>query len=532
MTTSRRTVLKGATAAALATGFSLAGRAPAIAQSAAKTLRFIPHANLPALDPITTSGYVVRNHGYMVYDTLFSLDSAFRPRPQMAEGFEVTPDGKTYTIKLREGLKFHDGEPVRAADCVASIRRWGARDGFGQTVLALSDEIAALDDRTLRIRLKEPFALLIEALGKPSSPVPFMMPDRIARTDPFQQIKDATGSGPFRFLPDEWTPGARAAYARFDGYVPRQDPIDGHAGGKVVHLDRVEWTIIPDPATATSAIERAEVDWYEQPIADLLPVLRRSGEIEVTGIDPIGTVVLMRFNHLHPPFNNPKVRQAVLAAVDQTDYMTAMHGDPSIFQECKSFFPCGTPMSNGAGSDAMLANLDKAKAMLAASGYKGEKVVIISPQDLAYLAVLGPVTEDLLRRLGMNVELVSTDWGTVLARRASMEPVEKGGWSVFHTTAVGVEFMSPASHLAIRGHGRGAWPGWPTDPVIEKLRADWMATDSLDSKKALAVEMERDLFASVPYVPLGQYRQPTALRKNVTGLVKASAPFFWNIRKT
>ena len=529
MTTSRRTILKGAPAA-LAAGFGFAGQAPAFAQSAARTMRFIPHANLSAIDPITTSGYVVRNHGYMVYDTLFALDATLTPKPQMAEGYETSADGLTTTIRLREGLRFHDGEPVRAADCVASIRRWGARDGLGQTVLALSDEIAATDDRTLRFRLKEPFPLLIEALGKPSSPVPFIMPERIARQDPFQQIKDATGSGPYRFLPAEWSPGARAAYARFDGYVPRPEPVDGHAGGKVTHFDRVEWTIMPDPATATAAIQRGEVDWYEQPIGDLLPVLRAARDVEISGFDPIGTVVLLRFNHLHPPFDNVKVRQAVLAAVDQSDYMLAMHGDPAIFQECKSFFPCGTPMSNGAGSDAMVARLDRAKALLAASGYAGEKVTIISPADLAYLAVLGPVTEDLLRRLGMNVELVSTDWGSLLTRRASTEPPEKGGWSIFHTTAVGVEFMSPASHLAIRGHGRGAWPGWPTDPTIERLRTEWMKATP-DAQKTLAVAMERDLFDQVPYVPLGQYRQPTALRRNLTGLVKASAPFFWNIRK-
>jgi peptide/nickel transport system substrate-binding protein len=529
MTTSRRTVLKGAPAA-LAAGFSLAGRAPVFAQAAARTLRFVPHANLSGIDPVTTSGYVVRNHGYMVYDTLFSLDAALKPRPQMAEGFETSADGLTTTIKLREGLRFHDGEPVRAADCVASIRRWGARDGLGQTVLALSDEIAAIDDRTIRFRLKEPFPLLIEALGKPSSPVPFIMPERVARTDPFQQIKDPVGSGPYRFLPGEWTPGARAAYARFDGYVPRNEPVDGHAGGKVTHFDRVEWTIIPDPATATAAIQRGEIDWYEQPIGDLLPVLRKSGDIEISGFDPIGTVVLLRFNHLHPPFDNVGVRRAVLAAVDQTEYMTAMHGDPALFQECKSFFPCGTPMSNGTGSEAMAARVETAKAMLQAAGYKGEKVTIISPADLAYVAVLGEVTADLLRRLGMNVDLVSTDWGTLLGRRASMEPPDKGGWNIFHTTAVGVEFMSPASHLAIRGHGRGAWPGWPTDPVIERLRTEWMKA-SPDSQKSLAVDMEKDLFSTVPYVPLGQYRQPTALRRNLTGLVKASAPFFWNIRK-
>jgi peptide/nickel transport system substrate-binding protein len=530
MRIARRDVLKGS-AAALAAGFSFSGRAPAVAQGASRTLKFIPHADLSSIDPVGTTGYVVRNHGYMVYDTLYSLDAAFKPRPQMAEGHEVSADGRTYTIRLRDGLKFHDGEPVRAVDCVASLKRWAARDGFGQTVIALTDEMPVVDDRTFQFRLKQRFPLLLEAIGKPSSPVPFIMPERVARTPATTQIKDATGSGPFRFLADEWVPGSRAAYARFEGYVPRADPIDGASGGKVVHIDRVEWTIIPDPATATAAIRRGEVDWYEQPQGDLLPVLRQNKDIVVTSFDPIGTVVLLRFNHLHPPFDNPKVRQAVLAAVSQTDYMTAMVGDPALFRECKAYFPCGTPMSTGAGSEAMVANLDRAKTLLKESGYNGEKVTIISPGDVAYLTVLGIVTEDLLKRLGMNVDLVTTDWGTVLARRANMEPPDKGGWNVFHTTAVGIEFASPASHLALRGHSRAAWPGWPTNATIEALRQQWLDAESFDEQRGLAAQMEREAFAAVPYVPLGQYQLSTALRRNVTGLVKASAPFMWNIRK-
>ncbi len=530
MTVSRRTVLKGAPAA-LAAGFSLSGRAPAVAQGAARTLRFIPHSNLAAIDPFATSGYVVRNHGYMVYDTLFAIGSDFKPRPQMAQGHETAADGKTVTITLREGLKFHDGEPVRAADCVASLKRWAARDGFGGSVMALTDELSATGDRTLRFRLKEPFPLLVDALGKASSPVPFIMPERVAKTDPFTPIKDATGSGPFRFIADEWVPGSKVAYAKFGGYVPRQDPVDRLSGGKQVHLDRVEWTIVPDPATASSAIQRGEVDWYEQPIGDLVPSLEKNRDIAVTTFDPIGTLVLLRFNHLHPPFDNPKVRQAVLAAVDQTEYMTAMVGDPAMFSECKSFFPCGTPSSTGAGSAAMVSKLDRAKALLKESGYAGEKVVILSAADIAYMAPVGLVTDDLLRKLGMNVELVSTDWGSILTRRASQEPVGKGGWSIFHTTAVGVEFMSPASHLALRGNGRAAWPGWPTDPTMEALRQDWIKAEGADAQRKAAAAMEERAFATVPYVPLGQYRSATALRTNVTGLIQASAPLMWNIRK-
>ena len=520
----RRAALLGAAGGALA--------APAPGQgAAARTVRFVPHADLSALDPITTTGYVVRNHGYMVYDTLFGTDSALRVRPQMAEGHEVSADGLLWTIRLRPGLRFHDGEPVLARDCAASVRRWGARHGLGQTLMAMTEELAAADDRTLRFRLREPAPWLVEALGTLSGPVPFMMPERLAATPHTAPIREAVGSGPFRFLPGEWVSGSRAAYARFEGYAPREEPPDGTAGGKRALLDRVEWHVIPDPATAMGALQTGQVDWYERPPNDLLPLARRNRDLVVSSFDPIGTVTLLRFNHLHPPFDRAGARRAVLAAVGQREYMAAVAGDAAPSRECKSFFPCGTPMSTGAGgAEAMPADPARAREMLREAGYAGGRVVVISPTDIPENHTLGLVSADLLRRLGMNVDFVASDWGTVLARRASTEPPERGGWNVFHTTAVGVEFMSPASHLALRGHGRAGWPGWPTDPEIERLRGEWLRAGTDAARREAAAAIERAAFASVPYVPLGQYTLPTAHRRAVSGVLPASAPVFWNVR--
>jgi peptide/nickel transport system substrate-binding protein len=518
----RRTALAAIAGAALAQ--------PALAQGAASTLRFIPSGALSALDPIWTTAYVVRNHGYMVFDTLYATDSRFQVRPQMAEGHEVADDGLTWTIRLREGLRFHDGTPVLARDCVASIRRWAARDGFGQSLMAQTDELAALDDRRLRFRLKAPFPLLAEALGKPSSPVPFMMPERLAATDPTQQIKEATGSGPFRFLADEFRPGTSAAWERFDGYLPRDEPPDGMAGGKAVRVSRVEWRSIPDPGTAMAAMRAGEMDWLEAPSPDLLPLVAGRADLTVSTLDKNGTYVFLRFNSLHPPFDDVAVRRAVLHAVRQDDYMQAMVG-PGRYRECKAFFPCGTPLSTGAGSEAMDERLDAARAMLKASGYDGRKVVVISLSDQPMLPALGDVTADLLKRLGMAVELVVTDWGTVLSRRASQKPPSEGGWNVFHTTAVSSEFISPASHLALRGNGRSAWPGWPTDPEMEELRTRWFAAPDPAAQRVIAAGMERRAFDQVPYVPLGQIQQPTLFRTAVRDIVPASAPFFWGLHK-
>ena len=524
MEMSRRSILAGSAALA-------ALPRPSLAQSRAGSLRFVPQANLSALDPIWTSAYVVRNHGYMVFDTLYAMDSGFRVRPQMAEGHLVENDGKTWSIRLREGLAFHDGQPVLARDCVASLRRWAARDGFGQALFARTDELSAPDDRTIRFRLMAPFALLPEALGKLSSTVPFMMPERLALTDPLKQVTEMVGSGPFRFLPDQYDQGSRAAYAKFDGYVPRSEPPDGAAGGKMVHIPRVEWSIIPDAATAASALQAGEVDWVEIPSPDLLPLLAKRGGITVKPFDAIGAYAYMRFNHLQPPFDDVKVRQAVLHAVVQQDYMQAMLGDSVPFQDCKAFFPCGTPLSTGSGSAAMNGRMAEAQALLKASAYDGRKVVVLSPTDNPYLAPLGEVTADLLKRLGMQVDLVTTDWGSVLSRRNSQAAPDKGGWNIFHTYANGVDFANPATHLALRGNGREGWIGWFTDARLETLRNEWFAAPDLPAQQRIAADMERDCFEQVPFVPLGQFSQPTAYRSSVRGIVPAPSPFFWNLAK-
>src|SRR5580704_10126900 len=272
------------------------------AQTAQKTLRFIPQADLRSIDPIWTTAYVTRNFGYLVFDTLFSLDKDFKPQPQMVDRWTVSDDKLSYRFTLRDGLKWHDGQPVRAADCIASIERWAKRDQFGQKMMEAVASMTADGDKSFTIALKAPFPLLLNALGKLSSNVPFMMPERLAKTDAFQQIPDAVGSGPFKFVKEEWVPGSKAVFVKNTDYVPRKEPPSFAAGGKVVKVDRVEWLYMPDAATASAALNAGEADWYEKPPIDILPAFAGNKDVVVANVDPLGSHGILRFNFLNPPF--------------------------------------------------------------------------------------------------------------------------------------------------------------------------------------------------------------------------------------
>ena len=529
----RRALLQAGIAASTA-GIGGAA-APSLAQPArARVLRFVPQANLTSLDPIWTTAAVTENHGWSIYDTLYGMTDDLRVQPQMAEGHTVSQDGLTWLIRLREGLRFHDGEPVRAQDCAASLARWSRRDTFGQSLGAVVEAWEAQDDRTIRIRLRSRFPLLLQALGKPAANLPFIMPERIARTDPFQQISEHIGSGPFRFLRDEYVSGSRVAYAKFDGYVPRQEPASRSAGGKVAHFDRVEWTIMPDSATAAAALQAGEIDWWEQINADLAPRLRRTRGVEVAVLNTLGYIGVTRFNQLHAPFDKPAVRRALLGAINQEDFMRGVTGnDPSAFRQCHSMWPCGTTYESTTGNDRLLGprDLDRVRAELRTAGYNGERVVIINPTDFPTIGPFGQVMADLLRRLGMNVDLIETDWGSVVQRRASREPPERGGWSMFHTWWPGVSIINPAVNATLRGQGDRGWFGWYTNPRVEEAAAQWLVAETEAEQRRLAETIQRESFENAPILPLGQFFISTAYRSGLSGFVQGSGAYPWNIRR-
>lgn len=507
----------------------------AVSAQGARTLRFVPQADVTVLDPHWSTAFVSRNHAYLIYDTLYGTDAEFRPQPQMAEGHVVEDEGRTWTITLRPNLRFHDGEPVRAADAIASIRRWGSRDAFGQALLAQTDELIALDDRRLRFRLKKPFPLLPAALAKTTVTAPFIMPERLARTDAATQVSEFIGSGPYRLVPSERVAGARTVYARFDGYVPRPEGTPSFtAGPKVTHFDRVEWVVMPDAATASAALQAGEVDWWEQAVTDLLPTLRRNRNVEVSTLESAGFMGFLRMNHLQPPFDNPAIRRAILGAINQPDFMQAIVGNnPDLWRDNVGVFTPGTPLASDEALTPISAprDLDRVRRDLAAAGYAGQRVVLLVPSDLPFLRAMSEVGADAFRRVGLTVDYQSLDWGTVLARRTSREPVERGGWSAFFTFGGGLDFASPAGHLGLRGNGTNGWIGWPNSPELEALRDAWFDAPDLAAQQAIGRRIQAQAMQDVPMVPLGQYFLATAHRRNLTGMLQG-APLFWNIRRT
>ncbi len=521
-TLSRRTLLQVAATAPLA--------APAIAQPV-KPLRFVPQANLTSLDPIWTTATVTQNHGYYVFDTLYSLDSQNVPRPQMAEGHEVLDDGKRVRITLRQGLKFHDGSPVRAQDCITSLKRFCVRDTFGQLVAAVVQDWKAVDDRTMELRLARPFPLLFAAIGKTENPA-FIMPERLASTDPMKAVTEMVGSGPYRFIAAEYNSGSRAAYEKFDGYVPRTEAPDMATGAKIANFQRIDWQIIPDPATAAAALVNGEVDWWERPLSDLQPMLAKAAGVKREVLDKAGRLSLARLNCLQPPFNDVKLRQAVLAAVVQEDYMRASQGDDtSMWKLSRSIWPAGTPYFQD-HKDLMPGDLKRAQAMLKEAGYANQKVAIINPSDFPDIGPLGQVTADTLKRIGMNVDLQEMDWGSVIQRRGSREPVEKGGWSIFHTTGGTGTYGSPAISPLCRGQGEAGWFGWWKNDEAEALTQQWLTAPDEAGQKKAAFALGRLALEQVATVPLGVFTLRTAYRADLTGLLPGVAPYPWNARRS
>lgn len=504
---------------------------PAVAET---VLRVKLDGELKEIDPIWTSNYTVRDHAYMVYDTLFAMDDKYNVQPQMVDRHAVSEDGKTYTLTLRDGLKWHDGTPVTARDCIASLKRWGKRDGLGQQMMARLERFEQVDDKTFRIVMKENWSLVLPALGKISSTVPFMMPERLANTDAFDQVKEPIGSGPFKMKIDEWVPGSKIVYVKNQDYVPRQEPPSNAAGGKVAKVDRIEWLVMPDPVTAVNALANGEIDYLATVPPDLTGLVARNKNVKLQVVNLLGKQVQVVPNHLNPPFDNVKVRQALQLALKQEDYMQAMFGKQTEFyQVCAAVFFCGTKFATDVGSERVLKqDFAAAKALLKEAGYDGTPIVLLHATDLPEQNLWGQVGAESLRKAGFVVNDVTSDWATVASRRASKKPIAEGGWHLFHTGWAGPDMLDPAVNVLVSGGCvEKAWFGWPCDAELERLRAAFASTSDPAEQKKIADLVQARAHEIVTFVPMGQFRQLTGYRANISGVLTAPVPFMWNIAK-
>jgi peptide/nickel transport system substrate-binding protein len=519
-------------AAALAASTAIVPAGAVMAQEA-ETITAVMHSGLRVLDPIITTAHITRNHGYMIYDVLIAVDSNFEVKPQMAD-FAVSDDGLTYTFTLRDGLKFHNGEPVTAADAVASLKRWGERDSGGQLIFDVTASLETKDDKTITWTLTEPFKPLLDIVGKQSAVPPFIMPASVAETPSSEAITDYTGSGPFVFVESEFEPGVSVTYQKFADYLPRKEPADWMSGGKVVNVDRVRWVTMPDAQTAMNALVSGEIDYLEQSQIDLLPILEASPDVVVEVRDPLGYQTMGRMNFKHPPFDNEQIRQAALMAMGQESVLATLIGNPEYYSLCGAIFGCGTPLASETGADTLKSGGDPAgaKKLLEQAGYDGKPIVLMQPTDVTTLTAQPIVAAQQLREAGFTVDMQAMDWQTLVTRRASQAAPTDGGWNIFFTNWMVPEISSPLINPMVNGRGDDAWFGWPEDSELEALRDEFIAADTPEAQAEVAERIQAHVIKVVNYIPLGQYLTVQARRATIVDMIPSPVPVFWQIDKT
>ena len=404
---------------------------------------------------------------------------------------------------------------------------------MGQKLAEALQEYKVIDGKTFQLVLKTKFGPVLESLGKPSVVVPFMMPKRVAETDPFKQIDDYIGSGPFILKKDEWKPGEKTVFVKNTKYKPRSEPASGLAGGKVVRLDGVEWVWTSDPQTQINALLNGEIDMVEAVNYDSLPLLEKDKNIRlITG--KASNQYVFRMNWLTPPFNNQKVRQAVFVALNQEEFLQANIGDKRFYRTCKAVFTCGSPLASTAGMDNVLnGNAAKAREMLKEAGYDGTPVVLLQPSDLDVIKQLPIVAKSQLEKAGFKVEVQSMDWTTMVNRLVTKKgPPSDGGWNGFGTSWVQVDILDPLMTPYLAANCDKARAGWPCDEGIEKLRDRYIQASTLEEKKVVVDEVLKRMTEVVTHIPLGEWYVVSAVRANIgTREVPPPVTSLWGVTK-
>jgi peptide/nickel transport system substrate-binding protein len=522
------------TAGLLAIATAMIAAIPLATRADESVLRVSLNTELQILDPIVTSINATRVFAYLVFDMLVGIDRDGHYHPQMLQGWQISDDRLTYTFQLRDGLVWSDGTPVTAQDCVASIRRWAKREPIGAQLMDATQDISVTDPKTFVLHLKRPFAFVIDALGKPGSTIPVMMPERLAALDASTAVPEIVGSGPFVFHTAEWRPGERAIFHRNPLYKPRAEPADGLSGGKTVRFDRVDLISEPDQATRVAALQTGELDFLEIVPFDYIDALRRDPNVTVAaqrGVEQMMSAI--NINHAQPPFNNVLIRRALQAAIGQDDVMASLGLPPDMYlRQCYSIYMCDSPGTTDAGTEVFhSAGIDRARALLREAGYHNEPVVLLHSANTVLLNPTGLVIADQMRQAGFNVDVRTSDYATAAQRRLSRAPVDQGGWSVVPIVWNGIDLLNPLSNPAVSNNCNDKTPGWYCDPKMTDLLRRYAVAATADERHQLAAEIQEAFISNVDYVLAGQSSAPAAYRSDLRNVIPFAFPVFWNIER-
>ncbi|WP_421990302.1 ABC transporter substrate-binding protein [Roseococcus sp.] len=492
---------------------------------AAGSVNLVLESEAVILDPHATTAAITRTFAYHVFDMLFAMDGQGMIKPQMVGAWEKSADGLVWNFHLRDGLLWHDGAPVTAADCVASLERWAPRDSQGRMLWAAKAELVAVDAKSFRLTLARPFPLVLDVLGKPNAPLPVMLPERLARVPVETRIREIIGSGPFKFRAADWRPGNYMVLERFEGYVPREEPNDFLAGGKRVHLDTITLRVMPDQATGATALMAGEIDYMQYLPFDLLPRLERARGVKMLGLGGIHMFQgNFRLNHAAAPMDDPAIRRVLLHCADQTSILTAI-GVPDRFRAppCPSFFLCDAPYDSRGGAEAMGVDVEGAKRMLAQTSYRGQNLIFMTTAGSISQTAAQVMIQN-MKLAGFNVEEQQMDWGTVLARRARRE-----GWHMFGVYSNGTDMFSPLTHFYI-ANTCADYPGWDCDRDVEKLLGEFALAPTPEERRRVAAEIQTATVRHVPTVMWGQFTIPAGYRERLRDLPQAAYPMFWGAK--
>ncbi len=503
----------------LLVGASLARAAP---------LNAVLEAEVVTLDPHLSSAYITRTFGYMVFDTLFAPDSGGAIKPQMVGAWSVSDDRLTWRFTLRDGLRFHDGQAVTAADVVASLKRWAGRNMLGGRLMALTSDLRAADAKTFVLTLREPYGLVLETLGATVGPVPFIMPERLARTPGTQQVAEVVGSGPFVYDKAQHVPGAHMLLRRNPDYVPRSEPADFLAGGKNVKVEAVDIRVLPDGATAAAALQNGEIDYMQYAPFDLIPTMQRDAGLRLISFaGPQMFTGAYRVNAAQPPFDDPAIRRVLLDVVDQKEVLDGLGLDAKFAQTCDEFFICGSPYASDNPAAPRDHSVAAAAKALRATKYHGEPVVVMIIQDLEAPRVATTILADRLKRAGFVVDAQVMDWATLLQRRT-----QRGGWNVYGVHALGLDLQSPLTNTVIGSNCQNSpASGFMCEKEMVPLFDAFSRASDVPAQRAVAGRIQAIVYDQALAVPFGQFAQPAAYRAALTGLLPSAIPLFWSVEK-